>query len=181
MVILWRDLNQRWQECDARNILQIMMRWVWSDSDKEWFSQKLTQNCSATQNWTLKVVTLRIITTSNIEFFTCFDAVLMTQLLLKILSAALLLSRLSQFSVWARGPRCHCSYQCLPRLNSNAAWSTQDQASPTDNLIILVSLPWCPDRPVRPVPCWVLSSPAEPGLPPPLPLKVTKLYAAAPS
>ena len=108
---------------------------------------------------------------SNMAFFTCFDAVLMTQLLLKILSAALLLSRLSQFSVWARGPRCHCSYQCLPQLNSNAAWSTQDQASPTDNLIILVSLPWCPDRPVRPVPCWVLSSPAEPGLPPPLPLK----------
>ena len=118
-----------------------MMRWVWSDSDKEWWSQKPTQNCSATQKWTLKVVTMQCQTSSsNIEFFTCLDAVLMTQLLLKILSAALLLSRLAVLSV-SSGPRCHCSYQCLPRLNSNAAWSTQDQASPTDNLIILVSLP----------------------------------------
>ena len=116
----------------------------------------------------------------SIWFFTCFDAVLMTQLLLKILSAALLL-----FLSVSSGPRCHCSYQCLPRLNSNAAWSTQDQASPTDNLIILVSLPgaqtdrWGQSQSL--LSCWVLSSPAEPGLPPPLPSQVTKLYAAAPS
>ena len=43
MVILWRDLNQRWQECDARNILQIMIRWVGPDSDLERLSQKVTQ------------------------------------------------------------------------------------------------------------------------------------------
>lgn len=43
MVILWRDLNQRWQECDARNILQIMIRWVGPDSDLERLSQKVNK------------------------------------------------------------------------------------------------------------------------------------------
>ena len=49
-----------------------------------------------------------------------------------------LFSLSSQCELWS--PVVTAVINVLPELNSNAAWSTQGRASPTDNLIILVSL-----------------------------------------